>query len=243
MITSISNNFGCGPIQMKDYQDDKMVILNGKFTVIPTNDDYRNCEVLEVKVPDLKIGRSAETFCYITTKETMAKGTYYEYEAMVATVCKTWIKDRNTICIEKFGVYDDLEEFTIWLCGMYPVVGQRGEVKVYDRTRLQYKALQTTVSPSDLVCVVEEGWTFLHFYYYNAYGIRKGTPIEAELVNFPTDVDVEIPILGGNQQSNHGGCYWTEAGVKDGKFLVPEPEGYMGSTGYAPFVMAYLVRG
>ena len=228
---------------MKDYQDNNMVILNGKFTIDPSNEDYRNCDVLEIKVPNLKIAASAETFCYITTHETMAKGTYYEYVTKVASVCKTWIKDRNTICIEKLGIYDDLDSFTIWLCGMYPVVGQRGELKVYDRTRLQYKALQTTISPSDLVCVVEEGWCFLHFYYYNAMSIRDGKPIEAELANFPTDVDVEIPIIGGNQQSNHFGNFWTEASLKDGIFLVPKPEGYMGSTGYDPFVMVYVVRG
>ena len=228
---------------MKDYQDKNMVILNGKFTIDPSNEDYRNCEVMEINVPDLKIAASGETFCYITTQETMAKGTYYEYEAKVATVCKTWIKDRNTICIEKFGHYDDLDDITIWLCGMYPVVGQRGELKVYDRTRLQYKAIQTNISASDLVCVIEEGWCFLHFYFSNGYGIKEGTPIEAELVNFPTDVDVEFPMMGGGQQSNHGGTLYSDCTIKDGIFLLPEPKGAMGNTGAAPFVMAYLVRG
>ena len=243
MITSIANNFGCGPIQMKEFQSDNMIILNAKFTFDPSNEDYKKCEVLEIKVPNLRINKSAETFCYICSHELMWPETSYRRDYKVATVAKTWIKDRNTICIEKFGHYDDLDDITIWLCGMYPVVGQRGELKVYDRTRLQYKAIQTNISASDLVCVIEEGWCFLHFYFSNGYGIKESTPIEAELVNFPTDVDVEFPMMGGGQQSNHGGTLYSDCTIKDGIFLLPEPKGAMGNTGAAPFVMAYLVRG
>ena len=31
MITATGNNFGAYTIQLKDYQSDKMVILNGRF--------------------------------------------------------------------------------------------------------------------------------------------------------------------------------------------------------------------
>lgn len=243
MITSIANNFGCGPIQMKDFQSDNMIILNAKFTIDPTHEAYKECDVLEIKVPDLKIGSSSETFCYIGSHELMWPGTSYTKDFKIITAIKTWIKDRNTICIEKFSHYDDLNDITIWLCGMYPVVGRRGELKLYDRTPVQYKALQTNLSASNLACVVEEGWCFLHFHYSNAYGVNEKTPIEAELVGFPTDVDFEFPMVGGGQQSTHGGCLYCDCTIKDGVLLLPEPKGSMGNTAANPFVMFYAVRG
>ena len=32
MITAIGNNFGAGQISLKDYQNEKLVVLNGKFS-------------------------------------------------------------------------------------------------------------------------------------------------------------------------------------------------------------------
>ena len=34
MITTIGNNFGAGQFEIKDFQNEKIVVLNGKFSCI-----------------------------------------------------------------------------------------------------------------------------------------------------------------------------------------------------------------
>lgn len=220
-----------------------MVVLNAKFEVNVQCDEYKNCEVLEIKVPDLSINKSAEGGAYMGASQLMWPETYYRTTYDVATCIKTWIKDKNTICIEKFGCYDSLDKITIWLCSMYPVVGKRGELTVFEKSTIKYEAVETSIRPSDLVLVNQPGWCFLHFYYYSLSSIKSDTPIVANLVGFPEDVDIEIPIIGGNHQAEVGGNYYCDATIKNGQFRVEKPDGKMASTGYAPFVMVYAVRG
>ena len=41
MITATGNNFGAYTIQLKDYQSDKMVVLNGRFELNPESEEYQ----------------------------------------------------------------------------------------------------------------------------------------------------------------------------------------------------------
>mgnify|MGYP003484818960 CR=1 FL=1 len=38
MIIATGNNFGCGAIEIKDYQSEKVVVLNAKITFDPRNE-------------------------------------------------------------------------------------------------------------------------------------------------------------------------------------------------------------
>lgn len=79
--------------------------------------------------------------------------------------------------------------------------------------------------------------------FYSTYGVKNGTPIEANLKGFPEDVDIDFPIIGGSHQADVGGNLYCDAHIENGKFLVPEPDSRMTSTSYEPFVMIYAVRG
>ena len=100
MFNSIGNNFGAGQITFKDYQAENYVVLNSKFTFDPTNADYQACDQLEIYVPDLTIDRSAVGGVFIRFVEDY----HYSWGDSVydgGTVLKSWIKDKNTIVIEK----------------------------------------------------------------------------------------------------------------------------------------------
>ena len=58
MITATGNNFGAYTIQLKDYQSDKMVVLNGRFELNPESEDYIAAKQLEKYVPDLSLPKS-----------------------------------------------------------------------------------------------------------------------------------------------------------------------------------------
>lgn len=243
MITSLANNFGYGPIQIKDYQDENMIILNTKLIINPASEAYKAAEVLEITVPDLSIPQSAVTGCYIGSQKIMNPGLYYEKLYRFGTLLKTWIKDKNTICIEKFAPYNDLEEITIWLCSMYAIAGKRGEVRLYDSTPVNCDALEPNFYPDDEIMVVEPNWCFLHFVASGSMQLEDEVPVQAVLEGVPTDIDIEFPLMGGGQQADCPGVCWSNCTLKNGQITIETPRGTMGNTSADPFVMIYAVRG
>lgn len=240
MIHSISNNFGTPEIEFKDYQDDNMVILNAVFTIDTTSAAYQSAETLEVQLPSLSIGRSAVSACFVQAEQLMWPGQSYQKLFRFATITKTWIKDRNTLCIEKWPKYDNTGEVRIWIYSMYPVVGARDEVKVYDRTTVTYERIQTPMTPT-INCVVEERWAFLSIN-FGSISVSNGVPIEGRLVGFPEDIDTVVPVLGGGHQAEYGGALFHDATLKTGIFRIDNPLGNIQNTGNPPFVHAFIVR-
>ena len=51
MITAIGNNFGAGQISLKDYQNEKLVVLNGKFSFNNKAEAFLSASVLEIYLP------------------------------------------------------------------------------------------------------------------------------------------------------------------------------------------------
>lgn len=92
MITATGNNFGAYTIQLKDYQSDKIIILNGRVVLDPTNEDYIAAKQLEIYVPDLSIPKS-------TTTAVFQQG--MSWSRPMVTALKSWIKNKNTIVVEK----------------------------------------------------------------------------------------------------------------------------------------------
>ena len=109
MFNSISNNFGAGIIRFKDVQESNYIVLNAKFTCCPQDDAYKAAEVLEITVPALTIGRSTEAGVIVSfTDRREYYGRIENYDA--CTVAKSWVKDANTLCIEKLSVFDEQPE-------------------------------------------------------------------------------------------------------------------------------------
>lgn len=104
MFNSTGNNFGGGVIQFKDVQESNYIVLNAKFTCSP---------------------QSAEAGVMARYKE---RGTSYGYPYIYdgGTVLKSWVKDANTLCIEKLPVFDDQEEFIIYIQTLYCQLAQGG---------------------------------------------------------------------------------------------------------------------
>lgn len=65
MITSISNNIGIAQVSFKDYQTEKLTILNGKFTVDSTSAVYRGVKEIVFEFPSLVMAKSAISAVYV----------------------------------------------------------------------------------------------------------------------------------------------------------------------------------
>ena len=100
MFNTTGNNFGAGVIAFKDVQESNYIVLNAKFTCSPQSAEYQAAEVLEIKVPALSIARSTIAGVVARYKERgISYGYPYIYDG--GTVLKSWVKDANTLCIEK----------------------------------------------------------------------------------------------------------------------------------------------
>ena len=114
-ITSTGNNFGAGEITLNTFQNEKLVVLNGKFSFNNKSDAFAAASVLEVYVPELSIPKSGMSGAYIIFE---AEGKFY------GTTVKTWIKNSKTVCIEKLDYWpEQTDEYTIYLLSLYVTEG------------------------------------------------------------------------------------------------------------------------
>ena len=125
MFNSTGNNFGAGVIQFKDVQESNYIVLNAKFTCNPQSAEYQAAEVLEISVPKLSISRS--TIAGVVARFKYSETSYgYTNIYDAGTVLKSWVKDANTICIEKLSIFDDRQELIIYIQTLYCMLGQGG---------------------------------------------------------------------------------------------------------------------
>lgn len=241
MIISTGNNFGCTAIEIKDYQSEKVIVLNALFTIDPGNEAYRNAAVLEIQVPDLTFGRSSNSSCFMKTELVKWEGLSNETLFQVGTCLTTWIKDRNTICIEKLPIYDDMESITIILSTLYVQKGKRSAIEKSSKTELTFTYAGTPMYESDVCCVVEDGWCFLHAD-FSEYGQYLDDDMIITLGGFPTDVSADIFLTGLPHQADIPGAGTFLGRVENGVITIPAPSASNSATGHTPFIMFFAVR-
>ncbi|MCR5535774.1 MAG: hypothetical protein K6F47_11510 [Bacteroidaceae bacterium] len=242
MFYSTGNNFGAGTIQFKDYQAENYVVLNAKITYDPSNANYRAVNVLEIYVPNLSIERSAVAGVFLTFVDREVMGeSIWNYDG--GTAVKSWIRDENTICIEKLTNFDDKVEHTIYIQALYTKLNQGGRVIKGVRTPIR----MTQENPYlywgyDTFCVIFEHWVFLHLEYDSCSFDHLDSRWEAQMEKFPKDVNSDVPFFGGNNQNNPSVNGFSLAHVENGVFSCESRMISFGDTGSDPFVFAFLVR-
>ena len=155
MIIPTGNNFGCSAIEIKDYQSEKVVVLNSKFTIDPKNEAYKNASVLEIYVPDLSLDKSSDSSCFMRSAQLMWPDQSYRKTYGVGTVLRTWIKDKNTICIEKLPIYDEQDQVDIVLATLYVQKGKRTTIEKSPTTKVTFSYPNVDMYEDNVICVVE----------------------------------------------------------------------------------------
>ena len=210
MIITTGNNFGADQFEIKDFQSDKIVILNGKFSFNNKSDAFKAASVLEIYVPELSIPKSGMSGAYIMFE---SEGEFF------GTTVKTWIKNQNTICIEKLDHWSDqTDDYTIYLVSLYAPKGQRGVFELGTKTRL---TLNNTTSTNNYAynqaCSVSDDWCMIALMTGSYNTEIKPYDEIVELGGFPTDVDVELPFVGDNINSIQTyGTDMLKASIKNG---------------------------
>lgn len=210
-ITSTGNNFGAGQVVFKAALDDNFVVLNGNVPFDRYCDEYLSADVMEIKVPDLPMKRSLETAVYMTydTKN---------YERCI-TIVRSWIKDKNTICIEKLIPMDDCTNMElVFLCAYLPK-GQRESFAIEGQVDLQLENMPGTMWREIACAVVRDSWAMIAFAVGGLASLVIGEPFSIDLTNFPTDIACDVPFLGHWNYAGGYGNFLVPARIENGKFL------------------------
>ena len=229
MFNSIGNNFGAGQITFKDYQAENYVVLNSKFSFDPTNADYQACDQLEIYVPDLTIDRSA------------VGGVFIRFVG--GTVLKSWIKDKNTIVIEKQPWFDENGPLIIYIVTLYPQLNQGGNTikSTMQRLTMTTEGNYLRFDYETFMCEFEH-WVFIHLKFSGVSYAYRESLWEVTMEQLPADITADVPICGGGNQM-HPNCDGMAEAHIENRILTSQRR-VMGffDTAHDPFVYAFLVR-
>ena len=242
LFTSTGNNFGAGAISFKSHQEANFVVLNAKFTYDPENAAYQAADVLEIYLPALSIDRSAIAGVIMRFRD-VHTGYNYTWDNSGGTVLKSWVKDKNTLCIEKLTNFDDKGEITIYILTLYTMLGRGGNPIRGTQVRLRPTSDGSYIYwGSDTFFVEFEHWVFLHMEFSSCSYAYRSQPWECQLPNFPTDIAADVPFCGGGNQYNPSVDGISEAHIEDGVLTCQERTAGFEDTGHDPFIFAFLVR-
>ena len=245
MFKSISNNFGAPEITFRDYQTDRYIVLNARFTYDPADEDYIAASELEIKVPDLSLSRSTDAGVFAVYRDERT----YQWDDTpsryhFATVLRSRIRDRNTLCIEKLNDFDAYGPVTVYIYAMYSALNTGENTVLSERTRLNISTVpEMSTALFTSACVVTPDWVSLNLILpYSISSVKED--IEIVMDGFPTDaVCGELPVIGVSNQLHQalGGVHY--ASIRDGRMIIPYATRNTGySSADSPFVSLVLVR-
>lgn len=222
MLVSTGNNFGSDYVELNAFQSDKEIVINGSILFQKPNADFEKAEVLEIYVPDLTMEASGISSCFLVGE--IENDCY-------CTILKTWIKDKNTICIEKLDPWDgEAVGYMILMASLYVPKGYRKEFIAGQKQKIKPVFLNSTNEFSEEVCYVDENWVMLALSYskYNYPG--KDVSEQIRLEGLPEDVEGELIFAGDDINCRYAGAPAMLSSIKDSVLtLRPIPFGWAGN--------------
>ncbi len=186
MITATGNNFGAGEIVLKDYQRDHIIIFNGEVKFDPSNEAYRKADVLEIYFPDLSLNKSSLSGILMHgSASPRPRG----------TCVKTWIKDCNTVCVEKVTAWDDEDEITLAFACAYVPKGQHRAFEPMDWMRVSLQNTVGSVSTGQTYWTMCDDWAWIALTFNSIQQPDADTYVSFDVKDFPEDLDFSGVLL------------------------------------------------
>lgn len=237
MITLTNNNFGGASVSLKDYQSADICVLNGKITVDPTSVAYLAAGRLELDLPsDFVMKKSA-----ISSAVLMSNAPLYRY----GTVLRCWIEN-GKLCIEKLSVWDSYGNYEIFIASAFITRGYRGDFQATQETYLQILNTDGYFRFDQHKCVITDHFVFLSAYFRTfpqTETVGCG-PFTLHLHGFPTDVNVDIPLVvtNGSYSSGQMGTILCAGTFVNGELTFSFPAGAHNMGGDRSFFNFFAVR-
>ena len=232
-MKALANNFGVAEIEFRDWQEKRLVILNGVISIDTNNEKYKATEVLEITVPDLSFSRSAVTAVFLRSSKSDG----------ASTIVKSWIKDARTICVEKLPEFDEFGPLTLYFASAYVTLGQRMDCPLNTVIRPSIvNGENGSQSASDTKAVVTEHWCYLYICFDKFAGDDDKDAFECTLEGLPEDIDITFPLVTASAYSYTFGTPTSVCRLK-GKSLSCEGRLAFGEgSNQGDFINIFIVR-
>lgn len=205
MITATGNNFGASEIVLNDFQRDHIIIFNGDVSFDPSNEMYRKADVLEIYFPDLTLNKSSIAGILMHgSASPRPRG----------TCVKTWIKDCNTVCVEKVTAWDDEEQITLSFSCAYVPKGQHRAFEPMDWMKVGLQNVVGTVSTGQTYWTMCDDWAWIALTFNKLQQVDKDTYISFDVKDFPEDLDFMGTMLYDEPLSPSVGTEMTKFTIK-----------------------------
>lgn len=236
MITATGNNFGAGTIQLKDYQSDKMIILNGRVPLDPSQADYEAASQLEIYVPDLRLPKSTTTAVFLHG---------LNWEKKYITAVRSWIKDKNTIVVEKPPIFRRASDGPVldFLCAYVPK-GVRFDIQDMQLTTL---AIADSTSESAQIhyqqCFITDNWVSLAIQLQGFKAENEGDPFSLRLTGLPNNIAADVPFFFNSYTYSYPGSFEIPISIQGDQLSCAGVTGIHHSGGYTIETKVFLIRG
>lgn len=200
MLTVNATNFGLAPsdIQIKEYRSANLLVLDGEFIVDTSAEEYSGIRPMQLSVADLPFSKSRPGTALVTV---LSEGVKY------ATITKVWVKDKNTICIDKILPYKSAGSYKVKLNTMLIPERITGEVALHQRTGHTPRVTKGEAAGLEIFTIQSDDWFIL--------------TLKATSLTFDTDsltVEISVPDLAENASSSFPVLYneglWVALGSK-----------------------------
>ena len=235
MITATGNNFGAGTIQLKDFQSDKMIILNGRVPLDPSQADYEAASQLEIYVPDLMLPKSTTTAVFLHG---------LSWEKKYVTAVRSWIKDKNTIVLEKPPIFRNVSSSPVldFLCAYVPK-GVRFDIQDMQLTTL---SIADSTSESAQIhyqqCFITDNWVSLAIQLQGFRGENEGDPFSLRLTGLPSDLNIDVPFFFNSHTYSYPGSFEIPITIQGDQLSCAGVTGVHHSGGYTIETKVFIVR-
>ncbi len=234
MITCTNNNFGAGPVSLRDFQSPGLCVLNGLIHIDPENAGYISAHILRLQLPDdFTMDRSAVSCAYIQSSRKPKR---------LGTVIRCWIEER-WLCMEKISDWDRDGQLTIIIASGFVTRGFRG---TFEDTVPAHLTLLSGAEYRKSLLYVNDNWVYWGAFFSSFPSPDRDLGMNIiRMEGFPEDVDAAVPVsVGGtsfgNQETGsalalgriYGGCLYLE--FDDGGFHIHDND---------PFLTFFAVRG
>ena len=208
-IIATGNNFGASNISFKCIRQTNMLILNSEVTFDPSNAAYLAASQLEIYVPDLPLRKSTVTgMLMFGTLDGKKRG----------TPVKSWIRDSNTIIVEKVTAWDDYDTLTLFFSNSYVPCNLRGPVPTMPWRTMNIYDTVGTIDTRQCYWGYNDDWVFLAMTFDEIRQPDFDTQASFKIKNLPDVEDFDGVIMNYVAYASDKGAEMYRFQIRDGVF-------------------------
>lgn len=236
MLNVIANNFGVPPAEMRirEYSSERLLILDGEFSVDTTDENYKAARYMTLTVPDLPFPKSRETTGFALIE---VDGVRH----ITLTRCR--VTDKNTIRIDKIIEYNAAGSYTVRLCSAFIPTCVVDNVALFEEKVFTPVASLGNMLNAECYGVETAEWVMFYFKVEDLLFDGDSGEINADLCAFPQGRIFTMPLIYNESYYDELGSKYIPVSVSGGVLTIASadvPEGIAKSGNY--FCRMFLVK-